>query len=80
MNHVLHEVQMPTWDGTILRGKQANHCKQQKHCAVICAKTAEPIEVPLGLWASMDRKHHVLHGKSRSPIRRGNFGRYGRPL
>jgi len=27
MNHVLHEVQMPTWNGATLRGKQANHCK-----------------------------------------------------
>jgi len=27
MNHVLHEVQTPTWEGAILRGKQANHCK-----------------------------------------------------
>jgi len=24
MNHVLHEVQMPTWEGTILSVKQAN--------------------------------------------------------
>ena len=31
MNHVLHEVQMPTWERPILRGKQANLCKQQKH-------------------------------------------------
>jgi len=28
MNHVLHEVQMPTWEGAILRGKQANYFKQ----------------------------------------------------
>jgi len=27
MKHVLNEVQMPTWEGAILRGKQANHCK-----------------------------------------------------
>jgi len=27
MNHVLHEVQMPTMEGAILRGKQASHCK-----------------------------------------------------
>jgi len=27
VNHVLNEVQMPTWEGAILRGKQANHCK-----------------------------------------------------
>jgi len=26
MNHVLNDVQMPTWEGPILRGKQANHC------------------------------------------------------
>jgi len=42
---------MPTWEGVILRGKQANHCKQYRHSAVICAKTAEPIEVLFGLWA-----------------------------
>jgi len=38
MNHVLHEVQMPTWEGAFLSGKQANHCKLERHSAVICAK------------------------------------------
>ena len=56
MNYVLHEVQMPTREGTILRGKRANKCKQYIHSAVVCAKTAEPIEVPFGLWARMGRK------------------------
>jgi len=32
------------------------------HCAVIWAKTAEPIEVPFGLWASMGLRNHVLDG------------------
>jgi len=41
---------MPAWQGAILRGKQANHCKRQRHSAVICAKMAEPIDVPFGLW------------------------------
>jgi len=27
---------------------------------VICAKTAEPIEMPFGLWAQMGRRNHVL--------------------
>jgi len=27
MNHVLHEVQMPTWEGAILTGETANYCK-----------------------------------------------------
>ena len=40
----------------------------------VCAKTAEPIEVPFGLWARMGRKHHVLHGRSRSPMGRGYSG------
>jgi len=73
MNHVLYEVQMPTWEGAILRGKQETHCKLYRHSAVSCANTAEPIEVPFGLWALMGRKHHVLHGRSSSPMGRGNL-------
>jgi len=30
--------------------------------AIICAKTAEPIEIPFRLWARMDRRNHVLDG------------------
>ena len=33
MNHVLHEVQMPTWEGATFRGKQANHCKYRHSAA-----------------------------------------------
>jgi len=29
---------------------------------VVCAKTAEPIGMPFGLWAQMDRRNHVLDG------------------
>ena len=29
---------------------------------VPCAKTAEPIEMPFGLWVRMDRKNRVLDG------------------
>jgi len=32
------------------------------HSAVICAKTAEPIEMPFRLWAQNGRRNHVLHG------------------
>jgi len=28
----------------------------------VCAKTAEPIEMPFGLWARMGRSNHVLDG------------------
>jgi len=43
-------------------GKGASHCKLWGHSAVICAKTAEPIEMPFGLWARMGRRNHVLDG------------------
>jgi len=29
---------------------------------VICAKTAEPIEMPFGLWVRMGRRNYVLGG------------------
>ena len=29
---------------------------------VICAKTAEPIKMPFGLWARMGPRNHVLDG------------------
>jgi len=29
---------------------------------VICAKTAEPIQMPFRLWAGMGRRSHVLDG------------------
>jgi len=40
-----------------------------RRSAVICAKTAEPIEMPFGLWARMGPSNHVLHGVQ---IPRGN--------
>jgi len=32
---------------------------------VVCAKTAEPIGMPFGLWARMGRRNHVLDGVHR---------------
>jgi len=34
---------------------------------VICAKTAESIEMPLGLWAEMGASNHVLDGGPEVP-------------
>jgi len=48
-NHVLDGVQMPPWKWTIFRGEEASHCSALGHSAVICAKTAEPIEMQFGL-------------------------------
>ena len=43
-------------------GKGAYHCKIYGYSAVIYAKTAEPIEMPFGLWARMGRRNHVFDG------------------
>ena len=59
-------VQILPWEEAILRGKEAFHCKVQGHSAVICAKTAEPLELPFELWAPMGPiGNHVLDGNSR---------------
>jgi len=34
---------------------------------VSCAKTAEPTEMPFGLWAWMGPQNHILDGGSDSP-------------
>jgi len=41
-------------------GKGASHCEVEGHSTVICAKTAEPIEMPFGLWVRMGPGNHVL--------------------
>jgi len=49
-------------------GKGAAHCKVRGHyCAVICAKTAELIEMPFGLRVWMGPWNHVLDGSSDPP-------------
>jgi len=44
------------------KGKGASRCKVQRHSAVICAKTAEPIEMPFGSWTRVGPRKHVLVG------------------
>jgi len=41
---------------------------------VIRAKTAEPIEIPFGLWAGMGPRHHVLDGSPQVLSMGYNFG------
>ena len=43
-------------------GERASHCEVYGHSAVICAKMAEPIEMPFSLWAPMGPRNHVLDG------------------
>jgi len=65
--------------GQFLAVKGAKHCKVQEDSAVICAKTAEPIEVPFPLWARMRPRNHVLDGGPDFSMARAILG-IGRPL
>jgi len=71
------EVQIPPWEGPILRGKGASRCKVSRHSAVTCAKTAEPIEMPFGLWARMGPGSRVRWGPD--PYGNGQFWGKGLP-
>ena len=45
-------VQIPPWEGAIMRGKGRPIVKY-RHSVVSLAKQAEPIEMPFGLWTQM---------------------------
>jgi len=45
-NHMLDGVQIWQWEGALLRGKGAAHCKVWECFAVSCAELAEPIKMP----------------------------------
>ena len=63
-NYVLDGSRSPMGRDTFERerGVPLSYCKVQEQSAVICAKTAEPIEMPFGLWARMVPVNHVLDG------------------
>jgi len=70
-------VQIPPWEGTILRGqtcKEASHCTVEGHSAVICAKTAKPIEMPFALWVRIGPRNNVQDEGPDVPMKSGNFG------
>jgi len=43
-------------------GEGSAPCKVWGPSAVSCAKTAEPIEMPFGVWTRVGRRKHVLDG------------------
>jgi len=60
-NHVLHGGPDPRAQKSNFRG-QVMPGSAQRHSAVICAKTAEPIKIPFGLWTLVCWRKLVLHG------------------
>ena len=72
-NHVLDGVHIPMGRGNF----EGDNCKLQGHSAVICAKKAEPIEMPFG-FLGLDRpKESFIRWGYRSTMGRGNFGGKG---
>ena len=64
-NHVLDGVQIPSWEGAILRGKGRHIVKYRDTLQSSVQKTAEPIEMPFGLWAPIGIGNDVLDGLSK---------------
>jgi len=64
-NYVLDGVPDPPIGRRNFEREGASHCKVYGHSAVICAKTAEPIEMPFGLCARMGSRNRVLDGVQR---------------
>jgi len=56
-NHKLDRVQIPPWEGAIFWETGA-HCKIWGLSAMSCAKTAEPVDLPFGLWTRVDQRKH----------------------
>ena len=63
-NHVLDGVQIPHGKGQIWEGENGHPIIKYRDtlATVICAKTAEPIGMPFGLWSRMGRRNHVFYG------------------
>ena len=59
MNHVLDGCPDPPCEGTILRGKGAASCEVQGLSAMSRVKTAEPTDMPFGMWTGVGPGNHV---------------------
>jgi len=55
-NHSLNGGPDASWEGAILREKGAAHC----NVVVSCAKPAQPIVMPFGIWTRVGPRKHVL--------------------
>jgi len=68
----------PPWEGAIF-GERDAHCKVQGFfSAVSFAKTAEPIELPFGLWTRVGPRKHKFN-RIRQPAPTCLHGRAHRP-
>jgi len=61
-NHVLDGGPDPPMGRGKFLGENGRPIVKYRDTTVICAKTAEPIRMPFGLWAQMGCWNHVLNG------------------
>jgi len=59
MNHVLDGGPDPPWEGAILRGWKGHPIVKYRDTLQSHVKTAEPIEMPFGLWARKGPRNRV---------------------
>jgi len=59
-NHVLDGSPDPPMGRGNFEGEKGPPIVKYRDSVVPCTKTAEPIEMPFGLWARMGRRNHVL--------------------
>jgi len=64
-NHVLDGANIPHGRGNFEGGEWRPIVKYRD--TIICSKTAEPIEIPFGLWAQADPRNHVLDSPMQIP-------------
>jgi len=58
---------IPQGEGEIFGVNEAAHCKVIGHSTVRCAKTAEPIDMPVWLKTRVGPRNHVLDGRVQIP-------------
>jgi len=75
-NHVLHEVQMPTWEGAILRGNRQTIVNYRDTSRSCVQRRLNRSRCRLG--CGLARAESITC--YRSPMGRGNSSRHGRPL
>ena len=70
-----YSMSIPPWEGAIMRGKGASHCKVRGYSVATYTKTTEPIEMPFGLRAWMELRNHLLDGGSDPPCEGAILGK-----
>jgi len=63
-NHVLDGGPDPPMGRGKFLGENGRPIVKYRDTTVVCAKTAEPIGIPFGLWGGMGRRNHMLDGST----------------